>query len=168
LPRHVRITSSHAYGIDAYGVRGFGSAMPENMFSVAAFALHAIPAGCRQVAVALFFYVPVVLLQAAHFKSSEVVLVHETFNGGGEGGDGRGDGDAGHDGLGAHLDLHAECATTCSSNENMRAYFRFPRFAAFISGESVMSTPGNTPQGERCDRRTCSSGHNRAEDVSVT
>ena len=56
----------------------------------------------------------------------------------------------------------------CSSNENMRAYFRLTRFTAFISGESVMSTPGKTPQGERCDRRTCSNGHNRAEDVSVT
>ena len=32
-------------GIDAYGVRGFGSAMPECKHSVAAFALHAIPAG---------------------------------------------------------------------------------------------------------------------------
>ena len=31
--------SSHAYGIDAYGVRGFGSAMPENLFSVAAWTL---------------------------------------------------------------------------------------------------------------------------------
>ena len=31
--------------IDAYGVRGFGSAMPECKHSVAAFALHAIPAG---------------------------------------------------------------------------------------------------------------------------
>ena len=28
-------------GIDAYGVSGFGSAMPESMLSVAAFALHA-------------------------------------------------------------------------------------------------------------------------------
>ena len=43
--RHVRITSSRGDGIDAYGVRGFGSAMLENKFSVAAFALHAIPAG---------------------------------------------------------------------------------------------------------------------------
>ena len=33
------------------------------------------------------------------------MLVHEAFHGGGEGGDGRGDGDAGHDGLGAHLDF---------------------------------------------------------------
>lgn len=47
----------------------------------------------------------VVFLQAAHFKSSEVVLVHEAFHGGGEGGDGRGDGDAGDHGLGAHLDF---------------------------------------------------------------
>ncbi len=46
-----------------------------------------------------------ILLEAAYFESSEVMLVHETFNGGGEGGDGRGDGDAGHDGLGAHLDF---------------------------------------------------------------
>ena len=53
----------------------------------------------------LLLHVPMVFLQAAHFKSSEVVLVHEAFDGGGEGGDGRGDGDAGHDGLGAHLDF---------------------------------------------------------------
>ena len=46
-----------------------------------------------------------VLLEAAHFESSEVVLVHEAFDGGGEGGDGRGDGNARHDGLGAHLDF---------------------------------------------------------------
>ena len=32
-------------GIDAYGVRGFGSAMPECKHSVAAFALHATLAG---------------------------------------------------------------------------------------------------------------------------
>ncbi len=31
-------------GIDAYGVSGFGSAMPESKHSVAAFALHATPA----------------------------------------------------------------------------------------------------------------------------
>ncbi len=31
-------------GIDAYGVSGFGSAMPESKLSVAAFALHATPA----------------------------------------------------------------------------------------------------------------------------
>ena len=48
---------------------------------------------------------PVVLLQAAHFEAAEVVLVHETFNGGGEGGDGRGDGNAGDDCFGAHLDF---------------------------------------------------------------
>ena len=46
-----------------------------------------------------------VFLQAAHFESSEVVLVHEAFDCRGEGGDGRGDRDAGHDGLGAHLDF---------------------------------------------------------------
>ena len=33
------------------------------------------------------------------------MLVHETFDGGGEGGDRRGDGDAGHDCFGAHLDF---------------------------------------------------------------
>ena len=33
------------------------------------------------------------------------MLVHETFNGGGEGGDGRGDGNARDDCLGAHLDF---------------------------------------------------------------
>ena len=53
---------SRACGIDAYGVRGFGSAKPENKFSVAAFALHAIPAGCREVTVALFLHVSMVLL----------------------------------------------------------------------------------------------------------
>ncbi len=54
---------------------------------------------------ALLLHVPVVLLQTADFESSEVVLVHETFNGGGEGGDGRRDRDAGHDCFGAHLDF---------------------------------------------------------------
>ena len=59
----VRIRSLRCLrGIDAYGVSGFGSAMPESKLSVAAFALHAIPAGCRQVTVALFFYVAMVLL----------------------------------------------------------------------------------------------------------
>jgi hypothetical protein len=62
LPTSYSLTSSRACGIDAYGVRGFGSAMPENKFSVAAFALHAIPAGCRYSAVALFFYVAMILL----------------------------------------------------------------------------------------------------------
>ena len=47
----------------------------------------------------------VVLLQTADFESSEVVLVHEAFNGGGEGGDGRRDRNAGDDRLGAHLDF---------------------------------------------------------------
>ena len=46
-----------------------------------------------------------ILLEAAHFESSEVVLVHEALDGRGEGGDGRGDGDAGDDRLGAHLDF---------------------------------------------------------------
>ena len=46
-----------------------------------------------------------ILLQAADFESSEVVLVHEAFHGGGEGGDGRGDGNAGDNRLGAHLDF---------------------------------------------------------------
>ena len=48
-----------------------------------------------------------VLLQTADFEAAEVVLVHEAFDGGGEGGDGRRDRDAGHDCLGAHLDLYA-------------------------------------------------------------
>ena len=48
---------------------------------------------------------PVILLEAAHFEAAEVMLIHEAFNGGGEGGDGRGDGDAGDHGLGAHLDF---------------------------------------------------------------
>ena len=48
---------------------------------------------------------PVVFLQAANFESSEVVLVHEAFNGGGEGGDGRRDRNARHDCFGAHLDF---------------------------------------------------------------
>ena len=46
-----------------------------------------------------------VLLEAAHLESSEVVLVHEAFHGRGEGGDGRGDRNAGHDCLRAHLDF---------------------------------------------------------------
>ena len=33
--------------------------------------------------------------------------VFQAFHGRGEGGDGGGDGDAGHNGLGAHLDLYA-------------------------------------------------------------
>ena len=46
-----------------------------------------------------------VLLQAAHFEAAEVVFVHEAFYGRGEGGDGRGDGNAGHDCFRAHLDF---------------------------------------------------------------
>ena len=46
-----------------------------------------------------------ILLEAAHFESSEVVLVHEAFHGRGEGGDGRGDRNAGHHCLRAHLDF---------------------------------------------------------------
>ena len=101
----LRVTSSHACGIDAYGVRGFGSAMPENKFSVAAFALHAIPAGCRLQSIDLFFYMSMVFLQTTNLESSEVVLVHEAFHGRGECGDGRGDRNAGHDCLRAHLDF---------------------------------------------------------------
>ena len=55
----------------------------------------------------LLLHVPVVLLQAADFEAAEVVLVHEAFHGRGEGGDGRGDGNARDNGLGAHLDLYA-------------------------------------------------------------
>ena len=75
---------------------------------------------------------PVVLLEAAYFESSEVVLVHEAFDGGGEGGDGRGDRNARDHGLGAHLDLHAERASPCSSNEKMQAFSRFPHFVDFV------------------------------------
>ena len=39
----------------------------------------------------LLLHMSVILLEAADFESSEVVLVHEAFNGRGEGGDGRGD-----------------------------------------------------------------------------
>ena len=39
----------------------------------------------------LLLHVPMVLLQAADFESSEVVLVHEAFHGGGEGGNRRGE-----------------------------------------------------------------------------
>ena len=53
----------------------------------------------------LFLHVSVVFLQAAHFESSEVVLVHEAFHGRGEGGDGRGDRNARDHSLGAHLDF---------------------------------------------------------------
>ena len=55
----------------------------------------------------------VVLLEAAHFEAAEVVLVHEAFDGGGEGGDGRGDRNAGYNCLGAHLDFvdHGFCAS---------------------------------------------------------
>ena len=54
-----------------------------------------------------------VLLQAANFEASEVVLVHETFNGRGEGGDGRGDRNAGHDCLRTHLDFVDHGFGTC-------------------------------------------------------
>ena len=53
----------------------------------------------------LLLHMPVIFLQATYLKSSEVVLVHEAFHGGGEGGDGRGDGNAGHHSLRAHLDF---------------------------------------------------------------
>ena len=55
----------------------------------------------------LLLHVPMVLLQAADFESSEVVLVHEAFDGRGEGGNRRGDRNARDDCLGAHLDLYA-------------------------------------------------------------
>ena len=54
---------------------------------------------------ALLLHVAMILLQTAHFKSSEVVLVHEAFHGRGEGGDGRGDRNARDHSLGAHLDF---------------------------------------------------------------
>ena len=53
----------------------------------------------------LLLHVPVVFLQAAHFEAAEVVLVHEAFHGGGEGGDRRGDRNARDDCFGAHLDF---------------------------------------------------------------
>lgn len=46
-----------------------------------------------------------ILLQTADFESSEVVLVHEAFDGGGEGGDGGGDRHAADHSLAAHLDF---------------------------------------------------------------
>ena len=55
----------------------------------------------------LLLHVAMVFLQAADFEAAEVVLVHEAFHGRGEGGDGRGDRNAGHDCFGAHLDLYA-------------------------------------------------------------
>ena len=55
----------------------------------------------------LLLHVSVIFLEAAHFESSEVVLVHEAFDGGGEGGDGRRDRNARDNGLGTHLDLYA-------------------------------------------------------------
>ena len=75
---------------------------------------------------------PVILLQAANFESSEVVLVHEALDGRGEGGDGRRDRNARDDSLRAHLDLHAERASPCSSNEKMQAFSRFPHFVDFV------------------------------------
>ena len=62
LSPHITLTSSRVCGIDAYGVRGFGSAMPENLFSGAAFALHAILAGCCLQSFDLFFYMSVIFL----------------------------------------------------------------------------------------------------------
>ncbi len=64
-------------------------------------------AGLSPLPTTLLLHVPMVLLEAAHFESSEVVLIHEAFHGGGEGGDGRRDRNARHDCLGAHLDLYA-------------------------------------------------------------
>ena len=54
-----------------------------------------------------------ILLQAAYFESSEVVLVHEAFHSRGEGGDGRRDRNARDHSLGAHLDFvdHGFCAS---------------------------------------------------------
>ena len=46
-----------------------------------------------------------VFLETANFEAAEVVLVHEAFHGRGEGGDGRGDRNAGHHSLRAHLDF---------------------------------------------------------------
>ncbi len=46
-----------------------------------------------------------VLLQAADFESAVVVLVHEAFDGGGEGGDGGGDRHTADHCLAAHLDF---------------------------------------------------------------
>ena len=53
----------------------------------------------------LLLHVAMVLLQATNLESSEVVLVHEAFDGGGEGCNRRGDRNAGDHGLGAHLDF---------------------------------------------------------------
>ena len=53
----------------------------------------------------LLLHVAMVLLEAADFEAAEVVLVHEAFHGRGEGGNRRGDRNAGDHGLGAHLDF---------------------------------------------------------------
>ena len=58
-------------------------------------------------------HMPMIFLEAAHFEAAEVVLVHEAFHGRGEGGDGRGDRNAGHDCLRAHLDFVNHGFGTC-------------------------------------------------------
>lgn len=46
-----------------------------------------------------------IFLEAADFEAAVIVLVHEAFDGGGEGGDGGGDRNAADHSLGAHLDF---------------------------------------------------------------
>ncbi len=78
--------------------------------------------------------VTMILLQRANLKSAVVVLVHEAFDGGGEGGDGGGDRHAADHCLAAHLDFidHGFGANNCfftlatSTCKSIRLKFSFP------------------------------------------
>ena len=89
---------------------------------------------------------PVVLLEAAHFESSEVVLIHEAFYGRGEGGDGRGDRNARDHSLGAHLDFvdHGFCACFGGVHDPLH-------FLVVDKVEQVRAATGDTELGAGLD-----------------
>ena len=88
----------------------------------------------------------VILLEAADFESSEVVLVHEAFHGRGEGGDGRRDRNARDHGFGAHLDFvdHGFCAGFGGVHDPLH-------FLIVDKVEQVRAATGDTEHGAGLD-----------------
>ena len=91
-----------------------------------------------------------ILLQRADFEAAVVVLVHEAFDGGGEGGDGGGDRHAADHCLAAHLDLRL-CRNRLVRQMKINK-FMFAWLAAWLSG--LLSTFGRSPGSQETRNRT--------------
>ena len=110
----------------------------------------------------LLLHVSVILLQAADFESSEVVLVHEAFHGRGEGGDGRRDRNARDNGLGAHLDFvnHGFCASFGGVHDPLH-------FLIVDKVEQVRTATGDAEHGASLDAFVVEHGGGAAGGVNL-